>query len=215
MSRAAILTEKDERNLGWTGKTNDFTLFIGELAILFECKTSALFRSAKKHASLEEVRDDLKKNLVNPKGRKGLFQLHEKIDAIKSKRLPEELNKRYGSVKKFYPVILLYDQIQFANKPEALRNLLDAELRSSGIEQFQYQVWHVEELENLFELVTTGDIARVIVTKFETEKATPWDLNTLLYEETGKKHRYLCPFMFIPKGNTLALKVLESLSDRL
>ncbi len=210
---AAILTEAEERRLGWAGKTNDFTLLIGDLAVLFECKTSALFLSAKKHASLEEVRQDLKKNLVNPKAKKGLFQLQEKISAIKSKKLPEELNRRYEQVKKFYPVILLYDQIQFANKPEALRNVLDAELRACGIADFRFQVWHVEELENLLELVAAGDLARVIAKKFEGEKAIQWDLNTLLYEETGKKHRYLCPFMFIPKGDTSALRILESLSD--
>ena len=143
--------------MGWTGKTNDFTLLIGKHAILFECKTSALFFSAKKHASLEEVRQDLKKNLVNPEAKKGLFQLHEKIEAIKSKKLPPELNRRYEAVERFYPVVLLYDQILFANKPETLRNVLDSELRSSGIADFRYQVWHMEKLENLFELVTAKD----------------------------------------------------------
>jgi hypothetical protein len=116
-------------------------------------------------------------------------------------------------VKRLDPVILLYDQIQFANKPEALRNALDAELRACGIAEFRFQVWHVEELENLFELVAAGDLARVIAKKFEVEKAIPWDLNTLLYEETGKKYRYLSPFMYIPKGGTKALRILESLSD--
>jgi hypothetical protein len=209
----AILTEKDERSLGWTGKTNDFTLMMGDLAVLFECKTSALFLSAKKHASLQEVRDDLKKNLVNPKGKKGLFQLYKKTEAIKSRSLPEKLNQKYRDVKRIYPVILLYDQIQFANKPEALRNILDAELRSSGITDFQYQVWHVEELENLLELIPAKDLARVITKKFEDEKAIPWDLNTLIYEETLKKYRYLCPFMFIPKGDGPALRMMETLRD--
>jgi len=213
MGAAAVLTEEEERRLGWTGKTNDFTLLIGGQAVLFECKTSALFLSAKKHASLEEVRRDLKKTLANPQAKKGLFQLHEKIEAIKSKNLPPELNRRYELVEKFYPVILLYDQIQFANKPETLRNILDSELRSSGIEDFGYQVWHLEEVENLFELFAAEEIARVIARKFEDRESVPWGLNTLLYHETGRKHRYLCPYLFIPKGDTPALRILQLLGD--
>jgi hypothetical protein len=212
MGAAKVLREEDERSLGWIGKTNDFTLLLEDRAVLFECKTSVLFLSAKKHATLEEVRQDLKKNLVNPDAKKGLFQLHEKIEAIKSKRLPPELNRRYDEVKTFYPVILLYDQIQFANKPEALRNVLDAELAAAGIANFQYQVWHVEELENLFELVALGDVSRVITEKFEMKQSVSWDLNTHLYHETGKQYRYLNPVLFLPKGDTPALRILRSLS---
>ncbi len=208
-----VLTEEDERRLGWEGKTNDFTIVIEEDAILFECKTSALFHSAKKHASLEEVRQDLKKTLASPRAKKGLFQLFEKIEAIKSRKLPETLNQRYERVRNFYPVVLLYDQIRMANKAETFRNVLEAELNSAGIANFRFQVWHVEELENLYDLVPKANIMATVAKKFKNDKYFAWDLNTLLYEETHKQHRYLCPFMFLPKGDTLAIKILRSLRD--
>lgn len=116
LGKSSMLTEQDERALGWDGKTNDFTVILQDKAVLFECKTSGLFFSSKRGASLEDIRTDLKKNLANPKHRSGLFQLHDKIEAIKSGKLPPALAGKYVPIKEFFPVLLLYDQIQFANK---------------------------------------------------------------------------------------------------
>jgi hypothetical protein len=83
MPNAEVLTEEDERTLGWSGKTNDVTLIWGDAAVLIECKLSALFVQAKRTASPEAILADLKKQIADGKNRRGLFQLHDKIAAIK------------------------------------------------------------------------------------------------------------------------------------
>ena len=86
LGNSHVLAEDDEPGAGWKGKTNDFTVFDQDKAALFECKTSGLFFRSKSHASLSEVRADIKKNLSNPQDRSGLFQLYDKLKAIRENR---------------------------------------------------------------------------------------------------------------------------------
>jgi hypothetical protein len=209
-----ILTERQEKTMGWSGKTNDVTVIVGEQALLFECKTSALFAGAKQSASLEQVRNDVIKNMVGHEGKKGLLQLFSKIEAIRSGKLPAELALRYAGVKNFYPILLFHDQVQFANKPETLKDLLDDEIKESGSIPHPYQIWHLEELENLYELIPEDQVVARIAEKFATPRYAEWDLNTFLFDKTGRSRRYLRPSLFIPKGNTPALKTLSELAAK-
>jgi hypothetical protein len=213
LGSSSVLTERDERASGWQGKANDFSLIVGSKAFLFECKTSGLFFGAKKRSTVEEIARDIRKNLANAKHRSGVFQLHDKIRAIQKKQLPEALNVSYAAVREFYPILLLYDRIEYANKPETLRNLLDAELRTAGITGFEYQIWHLEEIENMFELLSPADVCSTMEEKFYNPSYRHWDLNTVLYEKTGRRHARLRLRFFVPKGETRALQILRSLAD--
>lgn len=93
-----------------------------------------------------------------------------------------------------------------------MRNLLDAELKAAGISAFQFQIWHIEELENLFEIIQPSDFLRAVAEKSKDPKFSSWDLNTYLFERV--RRRYLRPFLFVPKGDTPALRTLSSLADR-
>jgi hypothetical protein len=209
-----VLKEEQEKALGWNGKTNDVTVILGEHALLFECKTSALFACAKQSASVEDVRKDVVKNIVGHKGKKGLLQLLAKIEAIRSGKLPSGLAHHYAGVKNFYPILLFYDQVQFANKPETLKRLLDDELSQSGTILHPYQIWHLEELENLYELIPEDQVIARVAEKFATSRHSQWDLNVFLFDKTGRARNYLRPSLFIPKGDTPALKTLSELADK-
>src|SRR5260370_8354109 len=71
-----VLSENDERQEGYSGKNNDFTVLRGETAFLFECKASVLFATSNKQAPLEPIRHHLKKNPLQPKQNKRPSLLH-------------------------------------------------------------------------------------------------------------------------------------------
>jgi hypothetical protein len=121
LPQAQIVTENDERALGWTGKTNDVSVILGDAVVLFECKASAFFVEAKRTATPETVIADLRKHLANAEKRKGLFQLYDKCEAIRTKMLPVQLMKKYKDVKRIFPVMLLFDAIEHANAALAAR----------------------------------------------------------------------------------------------
>jgi hypothetical protein len=61
---------------------------------------------------------------------------------------------------------LPYSQIELANVPQVFGNLLRAELKRCGIgDDFGLQIWHVEELENLFELIPRDEFVPIIESK--------------------------------------------------
>jgi hypothetical protein len=173
-----------------------------------------LFFDSKKESSIETIAKDIRKNLANPKHRSGLFQLYDKIEAIKNKKLPKPLNAYYENVREFFPVLLIHDRIEYANHPQTFRNLLDAELRAAGIQGFRYQLWHLEEIENLFEIIPSTSIGSALEEKFLNASYKPWDLNTYLYEKTERRFSHLRLFFFVPKGETEALKIIRSLADK-
>lgn len=210
VGRNRVLTEAEERALGWEGKTNDFTVIEGGTAVLFECKNSGLFSESKRLASVEAVLCDVRKNIVNSEDRSGLFQLYDKIEAIRSNRLPRPLAERYKGVQQFLPILLLYDQIQHANADRVLGNLLRSELRKHGIEDFSFQIWHIEEVEDLLSLVSSSRFVHTVREKFHA-RYRQWDLDTYLYETT--KIRHLRPFMFVPPSRTQAEEILRSIAD--
>jgi hypothetical protein len=206
-----ILTEDDERRAGWKGKTNDLTIFLGDSAILFECKNSCLFSISKRSASPSDLVTDIRRNLANAKEKVGLFQLHLKLEAIRNGRLPEPLKTRYASVKKFYPVILLHDEIWFANRAETLKNLIDNELRTNSVDVFEYQIWHVEELEHLLKTVPQSELLRTIEDKFSSPECRSLDLSVYLSHKFGLKHLGLN--LFVPTGDSKAWAILRKLAD--
>lgn len=206
-----VITEKIERALGWDGKTNDLTLIIGDAAILLECKNSGLFSLSKRTAEVVDLASDIRKNLANAEKRKGLFQLYDKIEAVRLGQVPEKVKTLYASVKHFYPVVLLHDEIWYANQAEALKNLIDLELQKNGIVDFDYQIWHVEEFQTLVKLVAADRLLDVIAAKFADPHFRQWDLSTYL----GHLYKLadLDLSLFVPSGESKPWRLLRRLAD--
>lgn len=203
-----VIGAAEERELGYVGKNVDWTVLMGSSGLLIECKSSALFRPGKVLATPASVKKDLATNLVG-KG-KGLFQLYEKLQAIRKRNLPTVLMERYANITTWYPVVILYDQIQHANNKQVLRNLLDSALREAGISEFNYQIWHVEELENFLDLVPEEDLIPEIHRKWEDPEMSQWDLNTYLYSVFEQER--LRSYIVVPK-DSIPYRILEELAD--
>lgn len=206
-----VTTERAERELGFRGKTNDITLIFGDTAVLIECKNSGLFSLSKKSASPTDINNDIRRNLANPQEGKGLFQLHDKIAAIKAHELPDQLMERYREVTKFLPVVLLYDEIYFANTPVTLKNLIDAVLQENGINNFEYQIWHIEEFEYLLTGLTKDKIVGAIAEKFLDPSYKDMDLTSYLSKKHGMTD--LSINLFVPGGESQAWNILRKLAD--
>jgi NADPH-dependent 7-cyano-7-deazaguanine reductase QueF-like protein len=207
MPDAEVLTEDDERRLGWGGKTNDVTVIRGDSAVLIECKLSGLYVNAKRTASPESIIADVRKQIADAKDRRGLFQLHDKLQAIQTRLLPQSLLDKYSNVKHFYPVLLLFDDISQANAAEVLGNIIRDELRANGIDAFEYQIWNLEELEWLTEQ-SGADSLSWIAEKFSS-KNQAMDLSSFVADKAHKE--FLRPIMYLPEGDTRAIQILKGL----
>lgn len=205
---AEILTEKDDRSLGWKGKTNDVTLIFGENALLIECKLSGLFVEAKLTAAPEAIIADVKKQIADGDERRGLFQLHDKIEAIRSAKLPPKLMAKYAGVKSFFPVLLLFDAIEHANNPLMIGNIIRDALSACGVQDFRYQIWHLEELSWL------AEFAGASLLDWTQEKFSPrncdFSLNTFIARKAGLT--LLTPPMYMPIDSR-AFAILKRISD--
>jgi hypothetical protein len=208
LPNAEILTEKDERSLGWTGKTNDVTAIMGDRALLIECKLSGLYVESKRSASPERIVSDVRKQIADPKDRRGLFQLYDKSQAIQSGLLPAKLVEKYKGVKHIYPVLLLFDEIQMANKAEVMGNIIQDELQANGAGGFRYQIWHLEELDWLAELAKSA-FMDWIVEKFAS-KNEAFDLSSFLATKTASS--FLKLILYLPEGDTKAFQILRNLA---
>ena len=204
-----VIGAAEERALGYTGKNVDWTVLLGNIGLLVECKSSALFLRGKILAMPSVVSGDLAKNLVGEG--KGLFQLYEKFQAVTNGHLPTALKERYAKVTTWYPVVILHDQIQHANHKKVLGNILDSALSKAGISDFDYQIWHIEELENLLELVPEGDLAVRIWRKWEDPEMSQWDLNTYLHSIFG--HERLMSYILVPEEDSVSFRILKEVSD--
>ena len=90
-------------------------------------------------------------------------------------------------------------------------NLLQSELESAGIRGFKFQIWTIEEFENMTNLLPKSQFTKLVMEKFNNKPQFDWDRNTYLFELT--KLTYLRPPLFITKGETKASKVLRSLTS--
>ena len=210
LPNAEILTEKDKRSLGWAGKTNDVTAIMGDCALLIECKLSGLYVESKRSASPQSIVSDVRKQIADPKERRGLFQLYDKCQAIESKLLPATLVEKYKEVRHIYPVLLLFDEIQMANKAEVMGNIIQDELKAYGAGGFKYQIWHLEELEYL------AEFAKSALMEWVEEKFSPnneaFDLSSFLAGKTGSG--FLKLVLYLPEGDTRAFQILRNLAAR-
>jgi hypothetical protein len=189
----------------------DVTVILGKVAILFECKNSGLFSLAKKSGDPFDLASDIRKNLANADKRKGLFQLYDKVVAIKNGEMPESLKTRYLQVERFFPVLLLYDEVPFANVPVTIKNLIDAELKKTGIHDFDYQIWQVDELDLLLNQVPREQIPLAVEDKFGQDDLRKLDLSSSLSKQFGLKELD-CP-LFVPSGESKAWRILRRLAD--
>ena len=214
LADSMILTEEEERSAGWTGKTNDITLLVQDAAILIECKVSMLYSASKKTATSHDIIADLRKNVANPKAkdRSGVYQLHSKIEAIKKGSLPESLKLRYKNVRRIFPVVLLHDQVKYANAEVILGTLLKEELQRNGVQPFPFQIWHLDEFEDLLSFVRAESLVETVTEKFVDRRFREWDLDTFLHEKTGMPQ--LIPHLFVPEGQEGLYKRLHDLSEK-
>jgi hypothetical protein len=210
MPDAIILTEEDERALGWRGKTNDVSVITGDTALLVECKLSGVFVNAKRTASPDAIIADIRRHLADGKKRRGLFQLYDKCDAMRSGTLPPVLMEKYKNVKRSLPVLLLFDAIEHANAAPVLGNIIRDELSSYGAKDFPFQIWHLEELSWLVEFACSSLI------EWTAEKFLPKNyamgLNSFIADKTGRD--FLRQNMYMPQGNEKAFRILKKLSER-
>lgn len=204
---AEVLTEEEERVLGWTGKANDVTAILDDSALLVECKLSGLYVDAKRTASPESIIADVRKQIADAKDRRGLFQLYDKCRALQSRSLPATLMDKYRNVKRVYPVLLLFDEIQMANSAEVMKNIIRDELKTNGVDEFEYQIWHLEELDWLTELARSASIDW-IAEKFAAGNSS-MDMSSFLANKTGKESLRL--IMYLPGGETRAMQILREL----
>ena len=207
---AEVITEDDERKLGWFGKTNDVTAIFGNSAVLIECKLSGLYVEAKREASLDLIVKDVRKQIADGRERRGVFQLYDKIDAINRGLLPAQLQDRFKRVSNFYPVLLLFDDIAHANAPEVLGNIVRDELKANGVDGFQYQIWQLEELQWMIECAGSSFVGW-IAEKF-SRKMQMMDLGGFLADKSGKQ--FLKQTMFLPRGEGGGFDKLRSLADK-
>ncbi len=206
-----VLTESSERALGWTGKTNDVSVLGEDFAILIECKNSGLFSISKRSADPVDLVADIQKNLASADKRKGLFQLHDKVESLRRGQLPASLMAKYACVQRFFPVLLIHDEIWFANRPETLKNLIDAELSVHGIHAFEYQIWHVEEFELLAKSVPKNELGKVLQEKFTDPRYRSLDLAAYLSGRFGLPDARI--HLFCPLGDSKALRIIRKLAD--
>jgi hypothetical protein len=205
----AVIGAAEEQALGYTGQNVDWTVLLGTTGLLLACKSSALFTQGKILATPQAIREDLATNLV--KAGKGLFQLHEKLRAIRHGALPATLQKRYATITTWYPVFIVYDHIEQANARPVLRHFLDAALHQAGVADLQYQIWHIQELENFFQLVPEAELIARLRGKWEHPHMCEWDLNAYLHALFGldKLRSALC----VPERDAPAYKTLARWSE--
>jgi hypothetical protein len=202
-----VLTEDKERELGWRGKTNDVTTILGDSAVLIECKLSGLYVEAKRTGSPEKIIADVKKQIADSTERRGLFQLSDKLHAIQNGLLPSKLAEKYKNVKRFYSVLLLFDDISQANAPEVLGNIIRDELRANGVIDLEYQIWHLEELEWL--IAEAGSSSMEWIAEKFSARCQTMDLHTFVADRAGKE--FLRPTLYLPEGDTRAIRILKGL----
>jgi len=187
------------------------TILWQDVALLLECKNSGLFSVSKRSADPVDLAVDIRKNLANADKRKGLFQLHDKIESIRGGILPPSLQLKYAAATRYYPVLLLHDEIWFANRPETLKNLIDLELAAHGVHNFNYQIWHVEELELFLKVVPKEQLGTALQEKFDDPRYRSLDLKGYLSGRFGLPDLSLR--LFLPHGESQALRIIRSLAD--
>lgn len=178
-----------------------------QAAVLIECKASAFFIEAKRTAAPEAIIADLRKHLADAEKRKGLFRLYDKCNAVRSKSLLTKLMEKYKEVKRLFPIMLLFDAIEHANAAPVIGNIIKDELEAPSVKDFEYQIWHLEELAWLAESATGATIDWT-AEKF-SHKNRSMGLNSFTADKTGK--HFLHQLMYVPQSNEKAFKILTEL----
>lgn len=90
------------------------------------------------------------------------------------------------------PILLVSEPLYLANTP-FLRDLVGNELKNTGLENFEFQVFSVRELEYLLPFREKGSITDLLTEKFQSPDAKSWDLGAFLREgpDPGVGHKLL------------------------
>lgn len=80
---------------------------------------------------------------------KRLFQLCDKIQALKTGSLQKSFKPNTRTSQITIQSFCSTTKSGSPNRPEAMKNLIDEELRVHGLASFSYQICHIEELELL------------------------------------------------------------------
>jgi hypothetical protein len=90
-----------------------------------------------------------------------------------------------------------------------LGNIIRDELLAHRVNDFVYQIWHIEELSWLAQF--SGDqLVEWVAEKF-LPKNRSMGLNSFVADKSGQD--FLRPVMYMPQGDTRAFKILKELSD--
>jgi len=207
-----VFCEADDRKAGYTGKTSDWTLILDNSILLFECKLSLLYLPAKQFASEEYAAASVRAVAANSEEKSGgVFQLAEKVQVLKHPQQSTTLRDLYRckNPSEILPVLLVYDPVRYANSPLGLRVLIDQELKRADIQDFEYQIWHVEELEQLLSLIPAERFIETVREKFTHAKYRSWDLSAYLWHKTQNSE--LATHNIVPQGLLQRHEVLREL----
>jgi hypothetical protein len=164
--------------------TVDWITVEGRTAILFECKSKRFTKTSKRIASREDLIRDLKLAIVG-----GADQLSRTKRAILERAPGLE---RLHHVEQVLPILLVSEPLYLANTP-LFRELVRNELKDAGLEEFEFQVVSVRELEYLLPFKEERSITDLLTEKFQSPDARSWDLAAFLREgpDPGVGHRLL------------------------
>jgi hypothetical protein len=143
----------------------DWILVEDDTAVLIECKITRLSMQSKVLADPSQLEADVQKLLV-----RAVKQLHRFIKNVRSHVAGLE---SFSDISSFVPVVVVLDPFHGANSPP-IRKLVESELRRDAIENFEYQVISVDELEPALPVLKEKGFARTLLEKINAD-ASPGD----------------------------------------
>lgn len=154
-------------------KTVDWMLVEGETAILLECKSKRFTKVSKRVAARDDLARDLRLAIVV-----GASQLFGTQQAILGRAQGLE---RFQHVRQVLPILVVSEPLYLANTP-FLRQLVLDDLKSVGVENFDFQIVSVPELEFVLPWRSHSSISDLLSAKFQSADVRSWDLGAFLRE---------------------------------
>ncbi len=173
-----------EMPYGQGQKTVDWILVEGDTAILLECKSKRFTKVSKRVAARDDLARDLRLAIVS-----GASQLLETQQAILGRAQGLE---RFQHVRQVLPILVVSEPLYLVNTP-FLRELVRDDLKSAGVENFDFQIVSVPELEFILPWRSHSSISDLLSAKFQSADARSWDLAAFLREgpDPGVGHKLL------------------------
>jgi len=166
-----LITEFEYKNGKRKIISPDLILLEGDEAILIECKTSGITREAKSWGDKEKLIEDLKIRVV-----KAIMQMDTFVKDF-NKGLVS--NPKLKKIKNFRFVVVTYDRIFLSGSP-AIRNLINRELVKNGLNNFNYQIMGIDEVEVLLPVLQKFRFGELIDAKISNDDWATHDFDVFL-----------------------------------